>query len=360
MNKSPIRYDSINGLRTFAALGIVMMHVRANVPITPNGFVYDVVISSFSGFVYLFFMISAFALCCGYYDKFKEGKIRPNEFYSKRYSRILPFFVILIIINDLIPHAPNKFATANALANQSGFPAFVETLFESFADITLGYALLPNPQISVIGVGWFLGVVFLFYMLFPFFVFMIDSKRRAWISLLICYAFTFISLSYFFGPKFINFDISRGNIIYDSSFFVLGGIIFLYKDQISKFLSDQKLLLLICCIVLTIVYLIIDCNEYCFVLKAGALSSILLIYAISADTKILNNKVTQYLGGISMEIYLCHMMCFRGVSLLRIDRFVENCYVYYWIACLGTILGAIIFSHIIKYKFIVLFEKLWK
>lgn len=358
MKQVPTRFTSIDGLRAIAAFGIALMHVQANVSVTPGGnFLYDTIIPSFTDFVYMFFMISAFALCCGYYDKFKEGKIRPNDFYKKRYSRVLPFFVILIIINDLIPHAPNKFASANALVNESGLPALVETLFESFADITLGFALLPNPHISVIGVGWFLGVIFLFYMLFPFFVFMIDNKKRAWISLGISYAFTFIAIAYFFGPKFIDFDISRHSIIYDLSFFVLGGIIYLYKDEIYNALSDHKIMLLMLCVIITITYWLWECNPYCFVVKVGILSAVWLIYAICTNTRLLNNRVMSYLGGISMEIYLSHMMCFRGVSLLKLDRYIADPHMYFWIVSGGTLTCAVIFSHIIKYRVLPILEK---
>ncbi|WP_158223266.1 hypothetical protein [Fibrobacter sp. UWS1] len=43
----------------------------------------------------------------------------------------------------------------------------ISELYQAFADLTLAFNLLPNPDISVIGVGWFLGLVFLFYMIFP-------------------------------------------------------------------------------------------------------------------------------------------------------------------------------------------------
>lgn len=55
--------------------------------------------------------------------------------------------------------------------------------YEFLADLTLCFGLLPNANISVIGVGWFIGLVFVFYMLFPFFCFLLSTKKRAWISL---------------------------------------------------------------------------------------------------------------------------------------------------------------------------------
>ena len=52
---------------------------------------------------------------------------------------------------------------------------------------------------------------------------------------------------------------------------------------------------------------------------------------------VLNNKVAKYQSGISMEIYLCHMMFFRVASML------------YVATCIATLIGAICFSHVIKY-----------
>lgn len=344
------KIETLDGLRAISALGIALMHVQANVPIFPKGnFIYDTIIPSFTDFVYLFFMVSAFALCCGYYEKFKNGKVSLNDFYSKRYKRILPFFFILIFLTIVIPHGPNKFALTNQLANSSGFSPFVESLFEGFADLTLCYALLPNPHISVVGVGWFLGVIFLFYMLFPFFIFMIDNKKRAWISLLICYVFTFISVAYFFGPKFIDFDLTRHNILYDTSFFLIGGLIFLYMKEIRSLFVNKTKLLLILAWGLTIVYWIVKWDKYSFVLAVGIISAVWLIYAICTNGHILNNKVMHYLGGISLEIYLSHMMCFRAVSLLHLDKYITNHFVYFWVVSLGTIIGAIVFSHVVKY-----------
>lgn len=77
------RYLSLDGLRAYAAIGILLMHVRANVAVSPiDGFIYGQLIPSLTNFVYLFLMISAFAVCCGYYEKFKTGTITPNAFYT--------------------------------------------------------------------------------------------------------------------------------------------------------------------------------------------------------------------------------------------------------------------------------------
>ena len=63
------RYDAIDGLRAFSAIGIVLMHVLANGNYALDGFVFESLIPSFTNLVFLFMIISGFAMCCGYYEK---------------------------------------------------------------------------------------------------------------------------------------------------------------------------------------------------------------------------------------------------------------------------------------------------
>lgn len=356
------KYDSLNGLRAIAAIGIVLMHVRANIDVRVTGyFIYSNVISRMSDFVFLFFMISAFSLCCGYYEKFKKGTITPNDFYKRRYKRILPFFSILVLLSVAIPHSPNKAALAKAstsLLGESGYPPFLESVFEGVSELTLSYGLLPNPNMSIMGVGWFLGVIFLFYMLFPFFVFMIDNKRRAWKSFIIVHLLCFIAISYFYSNKFLCFEGVPKNIVYNAPFFVLGGAIFLYKELLEKFVKKYCLLILSVCLLVTAAYWILGCNKnsYLGVVIISVVMGSWLIFAIGSQTKILHNKVIDYLSGISMEIYLSHMLSFRAVSMLHVSKFINQPDLTYWLTCILTLAVAIGFSHIVKYKVLPLIE----
>lgn len=71
------------------------------------------------------------------------------------------------------------------------------SVYESIADITLVFSLLPNPNISIIGVGWFIGIVFLFYMLFPFFCYTIKNRKSAWLAMIISIFYNIASYCYF-------------------------------------------------------------------------------------------------------------------------------------------------------------------
>ena len=354
------RYESLNGLRAIAAIGVVLMHVRKNIDVAVTGnFIYGQVISVMSDFVFLFMMVSAFSLCCGYYDRFKKGAITPNEFYKRRYSRILPFFAILVLISVLIPHSPNKAAVAKAsvsLLGSSGLPSCVERIIEGLTQLTLSFGLLPNPSMSIMGVGWFLGVIFLFYMLFPFFVFMMDNKKRAWISLLITNLLCFFCIIYFHSDKFVCFEAVPKSFLYNIPYFAVGGLIFLYREKIEEFMirRNKKCIVLFTCAAFTVFYWL--CGEwkhgYSGVLIKSVTFGAWLIFAVGCTTKVLHNYVLDYLSGISMEIYLSHMMSFRAVQYLHVSNYIHNVHVIYIVTCLLTLAVAIIFSHTIKYWFL--------
>lgn len=150
-------YSSLDGLRAYAAVGIVLMHVQVNLMIKPSDNILTCsVIPWFTNFTLLFMIISAFGMCCGYYERVKSGTITPAKFYAKRYHRTWPFFAMMVMINFVME-------------------PYWSTFCQSFADLTMCFNLLPNPNIEVIGVGWFLGTVFTFYMLFPFFTFLLGT-----------------------------------------------------------------------------------------------------------------------------------------------------------------------------------------
>lgn len=85
----------------------------------------------------------------------------------------------------------------------------VASLYEGFADITLLFGFLPKAgNISVIGVNWFLGLIFVFYLVFPFFCVLIENKRRAWIVFVVSLIYNFVCANYFV--------VGRSNILYSA------------------------------------------------------------------------------------------------------------------------------------------------
>lgn len=310
------KYEAIDGLRALSCIGIVMMHVQANANFDIHGFVFDSIIPSFTQLVFLFMVISGFGMCCGYYEKLISGKIDIVSFYKKRYMKILPFFALLCILDFII--SPS-----------------LEALREVFLNLTLCFGLIPNVEISVIGVAWFLGVVFAFYLLFPFYCFLISNKYKA------CFSFFVSLLMNFIVDRYYNCN--RKSIVFCFVFFLAGGLVYLYRDKLSNkmFRNLSLAVLLISCIILfwftenVIVILLIV--------------TALLVIALSVEGKgILINRFTKFIGGLSFEIYLCHMLVFRVLEKVHLLKLTGNDYLNYLITILIVFAGATVFAYLGK------------
>lgn len=116
---------------------------------------------SFTGdFVLMFMMVSAFSMCCGYFERFRvygtstplsmnpgfmDSGVKPinlNDFYRKRYKRVLPFFGLLKMIDVALCAASEHLHMTDTLIGE---------LWEAFANFTLAFGLIPGNDISVIG-----------------------------------------------------------------------------------------------------------------------------------------------------------------------------------------------------------------
>lgn len=205
------RLAGIDALRSFGCIAIVCWHVLANGRFQISGYFVERVIPSWDYLVFLFMIISGFGVCNGYLERIKNKQINIEDFYIRRYSKILPFFALLVILDVAIEHS-------------------LESIMEGFIDLTLVFGFLPNNQLSVIGVGWTLGIIFAFYIIFPFMVFLLSNKRRAWLSFLISITIQNLCQIYFMSDKFVpDGFVLRHSLLFCIPYFLVGGLIFYIK-----------------------------------------------------------------------------------------------------------------------------------
>ena len=321
------RYNNLDGLRAYACIAIILMHIRANGDFTISGFAYDKVIASFTNFTFLFMVLSAFSMCCGYYERFKNSSISLESFYLRRYERIWPFFAILCTIELIVDHS-------------------LTSLYEWFADLTLAFGLLPNAKISVVGVGWFIGLIFVFYMIFPFFIFLIGNKKRAWVVFAVTVILNILCTIYFFDENHVLEGFGdRSNIVFSSMFFVAGGLIYLYREQIKRvntWIIGAAVLL--CCLF----YYFVIVSHYTMLVLFSLLSILGIQAKGTVSRAILQNKAISFIAKISMEIFLCHMFVYRVIERLKLLHITGNEYLNYIVVSVTTVIGAIVMAFVLK------------
>lgn len=321
LSKKRDYYEALNGIRAYACFGIVIEHVLMNGNYVLSGIIFNKIIPEFGDLVFLFMLISGFSTCCGYFQRIKDGGASLEVFYKKRYKKIWPFFAMLVIIDVIM--SPS-----------------ISSLYEGLADLTLCFGLLPKAGdgITVIGVGWFLGVVFVYYLIFPFTCFLLGTKRRAWFSLIVSLFFSYVGEIYFLAE--------RTNIVYCLPFFLVGGIIFLYRTPLVEF--SKKYRWIIC---LSIVALIMVYHLWITNITRLTLFTAIIIFAIGIEKKgVFINSLVSKISAISLEVYLCHMFMFRVLEKIGFVHPVKGNELLSFLTCSAIVFtgAAIVASVYIK------------
>ena len=304
-------YYGIDWLRAMACIGIVMMHMisKANNNYALSGFIAEKMIPSFTDFTFLFMTISAFGMCVGYYAKVKSGKVNWVDFYKKRYMKVLPFFAVVVLMDIVFNHD-------------------LTSIIEAIPNLTLTRGFFPN-DIGQIGVAWFLGLVFVFYAIFPLFCAMLNTKKSGWLFFLVSLLLNFV-VARFYG-------MGRENIVYSLPFFVAGGLIYLYRDKVKNWQIYLPLAILS-----SVLYYLVGGNIYACLLVS--ISFLLLAISIGGGY----SGIVSFISGISMEIYLSHMVVFRFVEKMGLNRMLGNGWLQYFITVILVLVGAACFSVVVK------------
>lgn len=321
------RYDGLDGLRAYCALGVLVMHVLKGYDFGLHGYFFETFMPYLGDLVFPFMVISGFSLCCGYFEPIVNRTMPLDRFYTKRFTRVWPFFAVLCLMDFAM--------------NPS-----VGALHELLADLTLCFGLIP-AKLEVIGVGWFLGVAFVFYFLFPFVCYLLSDKRRAWLamvaSMLLCYLATFY------------FHRARVSIAVCAPFFMAGGMMYLYRDALSRFMGRFWYLMLPFTAGLVVSYCLLSAggrlSQMLDMLAMLGISVMLVLFGIRAPKHkrtILINPVTKKLSELSLEIYLSHMVIFSLLKRLKLLNLTGWGGLNYGIAVVLTLAGSIVFSIVLK------------
>lgn len=294
-------------LRGIAALSVIFFHVLYVTGI-PYSQLNLWITGRFDFFVRIFFMISAFSMAYVYIDKINslhDLKI----FYLKRAFRIAPLFYFVIILNIII-----AIITSNPIANVDDI--FLNSLFV--------FSLIPGKHGSLVGGGWSIGIEMIFYILFPFFLVIAGNIRSALISFSLLLITSLITTKYYgisFDGKLNAFG--KLNILAHAQFFIVGFIIYhiwvKFKLDISKSICGIAFFA-------SIIAMILSFRLQSFIpeeIFISAIGSVLLYSSVLGLPKILDNRLTRYLGLISYSTYLMQFPVISILSWIGFYRYLK-------------------------------------
>lgn len=296
----------IQAIRGISASLIVYFHVWALCGFAGNSQVMDSIVGNFDSFVRMFFLLSGFALLCGYEKNLLNDEYSLRNFYIKRFFKIAPVFYLAMICQLLISYF---------------FEHKVYSIISVIMSATLVSGFLPVNQELIVWASWAVAIEYIFYLIFPVFVLINKNKYVLIVSFVVSLMITY-NYNDLIGEGVAN---SHINILIYGSYFFMGGILYHAIPFIEKVKKKIKwnvieIPFLITTIILGIVFSKLF-NRDIGMLIAFSLTICGAIYGYS---RIIDNKITKFLGGISYSTYLLHMIVVQVLSRLGVVQYITN------------------------------------
>ena len=305
------RLEGLDTLRGFAALAVVFAHVFffGGLP-GPDVAIYAACATIA---VELFFVLSAFSLCVGYFGQLQTSD-DVERFYKRRILRLVPLFYLML-------------AVWIWLAGGIDSPAVLA------ANLTFTFGLLPGIHESMVPAGWSIGTEMIFYALFPAMLMVIRSWKSALAALLAGTLFAalmsdWLSVTIADGGGPTKF--SRATILTCLPFFIAGiGIYFVFVNLRARAEQTRRRLSLLLWVSAAAYYALLASNadklpqyeQFFFrYLIAGGFVTIVLATALYSPRWFVNRAFV-WLGVISYGVYLIHPVMLLLTRHFRISTF---------------------------------------
>ena len=167
-------YAYIDSLRGYAVLMVIICHTTYAVPELPWR-VHQLGAFGWHG-VQLFFLASCITLLMSSnYERTRMGRVSFSDFFVRRFLRIAPMYYLAALLYWIM--FPSAQANLTQLLTSL---AFVNAWHPVTTTTTGDWQVVPG--------GWSVGVEFTFYFLFPLFLYVITSFRRAALAFVLALA----------------------------------------------------------------------------------------------------------------------------------------------------------------------------
>ncbi|HEY5742218.1 MAG TPA: acyltransferase [Terrimicrobiaceae bacterium] len=304
-DSEPGRLESIDALRGFAFIAVLLVHASQAVPEFPGR---DIAKAGAYG-VSLFFIASAYTLLASY-NRRRSKEIAPlRSFFIRRVFRILPLFWAGILFYFFIDGTWNRGWAEGSL-----------TWFHFTLTALLLHGWHPDTINSVVPGGWSIAAEFGFYMMAPALFQIITTWRRALAGYILACALALTINSAARGgliallfPEVAPWR--RGSFTWlwlPAHFptFLLGFLAYHLHDPIRAFTPKMRGALLAgACVCLLIGALSLNgaLADFLFPILLAGFAIALIVWPIS----LLVNRFTCFVGMLSFSAYITHFAALR-------------------------------------------------
>jgi len=349
-----LRLDFLDSLRCFAIIYVVISHL-AVIP-KPNlsipEWIEPLIVNGGDAGVSLFFILSAFSLTYSMDARSGETMLT-RSFYIRRFFRIVPLFYLMILLYWI-----RDAAIFNVM----------HPLSEVLINASLLFNLVPACITGFVWASWTIGVIALFYLLFPLIHRYIRNLNAALalfvVSVLISWGWSYFVLNYgeatgYLKADDINFVLNFG-FLQNLPVFICGVVIYrLFFDYLVKMNQKARRLSGLICIFSFAFFYAALLTEHMQnllwgmnILRGICFSLLVLGLGLKPFGFLVNSK-TAYLGKVSYSMYLFHpLLIFTIIPFYRrIYGFVPVDFLGYLTSLLITLILLTIIS-LISYKYI--------
>jgi peptidoglycan/LPS O-acetylase OafA/YrhL len=286
----------ITGMRAFAAFAVVLIHAGGG-GLRSFGEVGNRLVDLGAQGVAVFFVISGFSVAA-------SSSVVSNywDYLHKRLWRIAPLYyfwiAIAVITGATATYWQEQFGTSINL-----YSLWMHLSFLSFLDYKVAN--------TVLGVEWSIPIEVFWYLLIPFFMQWMVSRKQLVISVFLSTTFYILAIKYsvflLASDKNAVIAMHWSPIPYVFGF-CLGVVAFRLRES-SALLTERASIILIAVAIMFIVFVLSPDYKLAYIFFS--IATFVLISTGSSNSQLycwlFTNKIVMFLGTISYGIYLCHL-----------------------------------------------------
>ncbi len=326
--------QSLTGLRGLAAWWVVIYHLRD--PIAPyvNLFFFRIIEHGYLA-VDLFFILSGFVIYLNYHQDFESlTMVNLKKFFIKRFARIYPLHITILIAYLVNPLAIYLFSKAGSLEGRYDFSYYVLSIF-LIQNWGFTHALMWNIP------AWSISTEMAAYLGFPFIVWVINKiKVHSTFAGIVLFTLAITAIALVFaalGTPSLEDDIPGDGLLRCLLQFNLGMILCrVYLDHYSTIMTKAWWFIFGFGIVLAAGF-VNDLPDFIFIPAAYSLLLLGMTNTKIVPTRFFGSPVVVFLGNISYSTYLVHYFVKDWVKFLSVDVGIVQFAVYVVVTLLASV-----------------------